>query len=305
MRAVWMEKYGPPEVLVARECEDPIPGPNQAVIDVEIAGVNFGETQLRSGVRKLGKVEPPVILGNEVGGCVRLVGAGVSEALIGQRVVARMGGFGGYAERALVPAEFLIQIPENLDTPSAVALIAQGRTALQLMREARIAVGERILIEAAAGGTGSLLIQLAMQAGAGFVIAAARGAKKLELARALGAQAAVDYSEPNWGDQVNELTNGAGIDVVFESVGGAIGRAAFDLLTPGIGRLIVFGFSSGQAIQLTTHEILMRSVTVTGVGAARAPSAKDMNAFVSEALSLAAVGKLKPTIHRIRGGSAS
>lgn len=308
MRAVWMERYGPPEVLVVKTSDDPQPGPGEVVVDVEVAGVNFGETQLRSGARKLGKAVPPLVLGNEVGGRVRSTGPGIDSKLVGKRFVARMGGFGGYADCVRLPADALIAVPDNLEIASAVALIAQGRTALQVAREAAIAAGERVLVEAAAGGTGSLLVQLALRAGAGLVIGAAGGERKLDAVRTLGVHVAVDYTRPDWGKEVLEATGGAGVDVVFESVGGAIGRTAFDVLAPGRGRCLVFGFSSGEPTTLSMHEILMRSVSIRGIGAARAPSASGLNALVAEALSLAAAGSLKPIIsatYALEGAAAA
>jgi NADPH:quinone reductase len=169
----------------------------------------------------------PTIPGNGVGGVVAEVGDGVDATLVGTRVISSTGGSGGYAERAAVDSAGAIPVPEGVGLPEAVALLADGRTAMALMRAAEMRPGERVLVEAAAGGVGSLLVQLAAGAGA-RVIAAAGGEHKLRVARELGAGEAVDYTAPAWTERV-----GDGVDVVFDGVGGALGRAAFELARPG------------------------------------------------------------------------
>jgi NADPH2:quinone reductase len=121
----------------------------------------------------------------------------------------------------------------------------------------RIGAGERVLVLAAAGGLGSLVVQLAVAAGAGLVVGAARGAQKRELVSSLGASAAVDYSEPDWIESVLDATGGRGLDVVFDGVGGAIGRAAFELLAEGSGRQVVYGYASGTPVQIEAAELVV------------------------------------------------
>lgn len=229
MRAVQLHEYGPPERLEPVELPDPVPGPDEVLIDVELASVTFVETQIRAGRPPSPAMlrELPVVLGNGVGGVVA-----------GRRVVSSLRGSGGYAERVAVPADAPIEVPDGLSMSDAVALLADGRTALMMLRAAEVRPGETVLVEAAAGGVGSLLVQLARNAGA-RVVAAAGGERKLDLARSLGADLAIDYTRGGWGEQIREWARGA-VDVVFDGVGGPIARAAFELLGPG-GRMASFG----------------------------------------------------------------
>jgi NADPH2:quinone reductase len=171
-----------------------------------------------------------MILGNGVGGVVAAVGAGVDGGPVGKRVVAGTGGSGGYAERAAVEAGGLVEVFDGLELDIAVALLADGRTATMLVRAVGLRGGKRVLVEAAAGGVGTLLVQLARAAGA-TVVAAAGGARKLELARDLGAEVVVDYRESDWTQRVRGAVGR--VDVVFDGVDGAIGRSAFELLDRG------------------------------------------------------------------------
>src|SRR5919107_3571523 len=180
MKAVRVREFGPPGVLAAEELPEPRPGEGQAVVDVSVAGVNFIETLTRSGAFAGGADPEPFVPGNEVGGVVSEVGSGADPTLVGRRVVTGTGGQGGYAERVAVGADGLPEVPQEPGTETAVALFAHGRTALGLVREARPVRGEHVLVEAAGGGVGSLLVQLANRAGA-TVIAAAGSARKLEV----------------------------------------------------------------------------------------------------------------------------
>jgi NADPH2:quinone reductase len=157
----------------------------------------------------------------------------------------------------------LFPVPEGLGLPEAAALHTDGSTALGLVEGARVLPGEWVLIEAAGGGVGSLLVQLVRAAGA-RVVGAARGSRKLDLVEELGADVVVDYSEPGWAKQVLEATGGAGPDVVFDGVGGEIGRAAFEVAADG-GRFSVHGASSGQATVIAPAEAQRSGVEVIGI----------------------------------------
>ncbi len=295
MKAVLVRKFGPPEVLVAEELPEPRPGDGQVLVEVAAAGVNFIETTVRTGAFARAANQMPYVPGNEVGGVILEVGPGVDPALAGRRVVTGTGGRGGYAERAVAAADGLVEIPDGLDTETAVALFVHGRTAVGLIRETRPGKGERVLVEAAGGGVGSLLVQLAKRAGA-TVVATAGGERKLELARGLGADVNVDYRDPGWAEAVRREVGEDGLEVVFDSVGGDIGRKAFDLLAGG-GRFAVFGFASGAATGATVGEILGKGVTVIGYGGARPwPYAGYPHEMEAEALREAAAGRLKATI---------
>jgi len=171
MRAVWLTRFGDPSVLVGGEAADPVPGPGQVLVDVAIANITFIETMFRKTGFGPFQGELPMIPGNGVGGVVSALGEGVDPALLGTRVVTSTGGSGGYATRAAVEAASLVPVPDGLDLDAAVALLADGRTALLLCQAATIKPGDRVLVEAAAGGVGTLLVQLAARAGATVVAA--------------------------------------------------------------------------------------------------------------------------------------
>jgi NADPH2:quinone reductase len=253
-------------VLVLEDVPEP---DGEAVVDVALANITFVETQIRAGRPPNPAMAPelPFIPGNGVGGSVD-----------GRRVIASTGGTGAYAERVAVPAASLIDVPDGLDLADAVALLADGRTAMLLMSGADVRAGETVLVEAAAGGVGSLLVQLARNAGA-RVVGAAGGERKLALARELGAEQVVDYTQDGWADDVEP------VDVAFDGVGGDIGRAAFDLVRPG-GRFYPFGMASGAFARLPERD----DVTVVRRGDA------DLLALTRAALAEAAAGRLRPVI---------
>jgi NADPH2:quinone reductase len=287
MRAVWLKQLGGPEVLVAGDAPDPAVSPGQLLIDVAYVSVTFVETQLRAG-RGPFTLDLPVIPGNGVGGTVRQVGDGVDRALLGARVVSSTGGSGAYAEQVVVDASLPYVVPAGLGLDDAVALLADGRTAVMMVEAAAIEAGDTVLVEAAAGGVGSLLVQLARRAGA-TVVAAAGGEQKLDVARSLGADVAVDYRRDDWPEQVRAATGG--VDVVFDGVGGAVGRAAFELLEPG-GRMVTFGLASGAWVDIRDDEARSRRVAVLRAQA----SPEELRGFTERALGLAVIGALRPVI---------
>ncbi len=296
MKAVRVNEFGPPEVLVAEELPEPRAGDGQVVVDIGAIGVNFMETRRRAGAfAGPAGLKPPFVPGNEVGGVVAEVGPGVDATLVGRRVVTGTGGRGGYAKRVAVAAEGLVEIPDGMETETAVALFAHGRTALGLIRETRPTPGECVLVEAAGGGVGSLLVHLLKRAEA-TVVAVAGGERKLDLARSLGADATINYARPGWAETVRRQVGEGGLDIVFDSIGGDIGREAFDLLAGG-GRFAVFGFASGAPTEASVAEVLGRGVTVIGFGGPRLlrrPGyARELE---TEALREASAGRLAPIV---------
>ncbi|HEY1515712.1 MAG TPA: zinc-binding dehydrogenase [Solirubrobacteraceae bacterium] len=293
MQAIVMEQFGPPEVLILRDVADPPCGAGQMVIEVSFSSVTFVETQVRSGRAPHVSMLPrlPAVPGNGVAGVVVAVGAGLGNDVIGTRVVSTTRGTGGYAQLVSVPANGIIPIPDEVALADAAALLADGRTALGLLDRAMIEPGATVLVEAAAGGVGSLLVQLAKRAGA-FVVAAAGDERKLELARSLGADVAADYRRSSWTNEVVSAMNGAKLDVVFDGVGGSIGREAFELLGPG-GRLCVFGMASGSFTDVSEHELTSRGITQPR---GSRPSTEEMSKLTARALAGAAAGTLRPVI---------
>jgi NADPH2:quinone reductase len=284
LRAVLLSEFGPPDVLVPTDAPEPAPGTGQVVIDVAFANITFVETQFRATGFGPFKPELPLIPGNGVGGTVASAGAGADPAWIGKRVVSSTGGSGGYAERAAVDAAGLFEVPDGLGLDSAVALLADGRTAAMLVAAAAVRSGDRVLVEAAAGGVGTLLVQLARAAGA-EVVAAAGGARKLAVARDVGASVAIDYGAPGWTESVGA------VDVVFDGVGGATGRSAFELLGRG-GRMLSFGLATGEWAGVPEEAAAARGVTLVRAQA----TPEQMRGFTETVLAEAAAGRLRPVI---------
>ncbi|MGC3858718.1 zinc-binding dehydrogenase [Micromonospora chersina] len=288
MRAVWLREFGGPKVLVPGPAPDPAPGPGQVLIEVAHANITFVETMFRATGFGPFAATLPVIPGNGVGGTITEVGPGVDPALVGRRVVSATGGSGGYAERVVVDQGTPIPVPDGLPLDSAVALLADGRTALMLARAAALRPGERVLVEAAAGGVGGLLTQIATTAGA-RVVAAAGGPRKVALLRGRGLDPVVDYREPDWTDRVRAAVGG--LDVVFDGVGGPLARAAFDLLDRG-GRMLSFGLASGAWADLPEEEAAARGVNLVRAGG----TPDELRALTEQALAEGAAGRLRPLI---------
>lgn len=294
MRAIVMKAFGPPDVLEVADLREPVPGPGQVTIDVAYASVTFIETQVRAGRSPFGNPPLPRVPGNGVGGKIVATGPGVDPSLLGKSVVATTGGTGGYAERALARVSDIVPLPRGVDTRDAVALLADGRTALMLFKQAEVKPGERVLIEAAAGGVGSLLVQLVVNAGA-FVVGASGSMRKADLIGSLGAHY-VDYSLPDWIEAARAILAQQGgapsLDVVFDGVGGPIGTAASTLLRPG-GRLSVYGVASGSDTTISETQ------SIRVIGLSSAPSASETVSLIKEVLDLAATGKIRPVIGQI------
>jgi NADPH:quinone reductase len=298
VHAVVMRAFGPPQVLELSEVRDLTPGAGEVVIDVEFASVTFVETQVRAGRPPNPRMLPrlPAILGNGVGGTVRAAGTGIDGvdrgALLGRRVIVSLSGTGGYAERAIVAAERLTDVPEGAALRDATALLADGRTAVGLARRAGLHAGDTVVVEAAAGGVGSLLVQLARNAGA-RVVALVGAERKLAVARDLGVDLAVSYATPDWASRVHDLTRG--VDVVFDGVGGDIGLAAFGLLRPG-GRFVPFGMASGAFAPVSPELAGERQVTVL---AGTPPTPDEMKELTRAALAEAVAGRLRPLVGQV------
>jgi NADPH2:quinone reductase len=293
MRAVVLREFGPPGNLELENVPDPVAAPGEVVVAVELASVTFVETQVRAGRPPNPAMAPelPVVLGNGVGGTVAAVGDGVDRSMLGRRVVTTTGGRGGYAERVAVAATALVDVPRSFALADAVALLADGRTAMGLVDAAGVRAGDTVLVEAAAGGVGSLLVQLARRAGA-VVVAAAGGPRKVQQAQELGADHAVDYTQPGWTDRVRTAVGA--VDVVFDGVGGEVGTAAFGLVRAGgRGRFVPYGMASGSFSALDDKELNTREITVVRF----APrDLEEMNALTARALDAAAAGDLRPVV---------
>ncbi|MFH9297848.1 zinc-binding dehydrogenase [Streptomyces sp. NPDC017520] len=307
MHAVRLHAFGPAENLVYESTEDPAPGPGQVRIAVAAAGVHLLDTALREGER--GPYPAPVALptvpGREVAGTVETVGEGVDADWLGKRVVAHIGmAPGGYAELTVTEADRLHEIPEGLDAAGAVAMIGTGRTALGILGSTPLGPDSVVVVTAAAGGIGILVVQYARNAGA-TVIALAGGPAKVARATAEGAGLALDYTRPDWPRRAREHLEAAGLraTVVYDSVGGTTARAAVDLLGPG-GRHVVYGWSGeglhdGGPLTFTDEELAARGITSGSVlGPGMIERGGGLRALETRALAEAAAGRLRPAVQR-------
>ncbi|HEX5619410.1 MAG TPA: zinc-binding dehydrogenase [Solirubrobacteraceae bacterium] len=301
MKAIVLREFGPAANLRYEEADDPSPAAGQVRIAVAAAGVHLIDTIIRRGVNHGPYPQPqlPAIPGREVAGVVDAVGPGVDEQWLGRRVVAHLGAASaGYAELAVRETDALHALPEGLPPDVAVAMIGTGRTTMAILEVAQIDPDDTVLVTAAAGGIGSLLVQAARAAGA-RVIGAAGGPEKVAHVRALGADLAVDYTEAGWGEAVGEVT------VALDGVGGELGRGALDRLGPG-GRLIVFGGASGAPIQFDVGDLYRRGLTVSAaIGPRILTRPGGLRELEERALAAAADGTLTPTLHHFRLADAA
>lgn len=294
MRIVQVHQFGSPEVLTVEEGAEPQAGAGQVVIKVEAAGVAFGDTLVRSGKYPF---PLPYVPGFEVGGRIIQVGPDGDQSLMGKLVVAQTPhNSGGYAEQAVVDASSVFHVPAGLSVEQAVGVSLSGQTAVTLLKAMDIQAGQTILITAAAGSLGSQMLQLARTFGAGTVIGAARGRQKLDLISQLGADAAIDYSEDDWVEQVRKATGGKGADVVLDAVGGTVGHQAFEATAKGSGRLGVYGFSSGSWAKIETRELATQAISVISPIDIAFSKPQEMHANADFALAEAAAGRLKAII---------
>src|SRR6478672_6410646 len=238
VRAIRIDEWGGPEVLRhVTDAPEPVPGPDEVLVRVMRAGVNFADTHA-SGNQYVAKYELPLTPGAEVAGTLE----------DGTRVVALTGGAGGYAELAAVRREFVVPIPDGVSDGAALAVLLQGLTAWHLYRTAgRVASGETVVVVSGAGGVGSLAVQLGRGMGAGRVIATASSESKRQLVLDLGADAALDTTALT-SDALREANDGRDVDVVLEMAGGEVFDACFDALAP-LGRLVAYGISSREQNQ--------------------------------------------------------
>ncbi|WP_345239195.1 quinone oxidoreductase [Pontibacillus salipaludis] len=262
MKVVQFENYGGPEVLEIKDLNNPSPSIGEVLLKVEAIGVNYADTARREGAYVV-PTPLPFIPGAEVAGVVEEIGEGVSNVQKGDRVVTLIEK-GGYAEYAVANAQTLIPIPEGVTPETAVALPLQGLTAYHILKTmGRLEEGETVLVHAAAGGVGSLAVQLAKTFGAGKVIATASTEEKLELAKSLGADAIVNYTEDNWREKVIEANDGKGVDVALEMAGGEIFHETVKCMRS-FGRVVVYGVASGNPAQMYPSGLMNRNLSVVG-----------------------------------------
>ncbi|MGK9168057.1 zinc-binding dehydrogenase [Inquilinus limosus] len=294
MKAVQFSRFGGPEVLEIIDLPIPQPGPGEVLVRVRAAGVNYFETLLR---RNLYAVTPelPMVPGVEVAGEVEAMGEGGDVALIGARVAVPMFAtgrpFGGYADYVVVDAASTVPLPKGLSFEDAAALLVQGLSALHLVRRSPPR-GRTVLVTAAAGGVGSLLLQLARRAGAEQVIAAAGGRAKLDVARSLGADLGVDYGEPGWAARVRDASGGTGADIVYDTVGGAVTRACLEALAPR-GELVFGALGRFELGAAELEGMILQNQSLKGFALLPLLTPEGLRTDLAGLFDLAATGALK------------
>lgn len=259
MKAIQMSQYGGPEVLQMREVQIGKPNAGQALIRIEVAGVNFIDVYQRRGTYP---VKLPYIPGLEASGIVEAIGEGVTNVKPGDRV-AYVHEPGSYAEQDLVKAEILIPLPSELSFEQGAAFPLQGMTAHYLIHEfRRIKANDTVLIHAAAGGMGLLLVQWAKHLGA-RVIGTTSSEEKARIAKEAGADEVILYTQQNFATEVKRLTNGHGADLIIDGVGkttfgGNLEAAALR------GNIVIFGAASGPADPISPNILMGHSLTLSG-----------------------------------------
>jgi NADPH:quinone reductase len=292
MHAVVLHEFGPAQNLRYEAVPDPVSGPGEVRVLVMAAGVHQIETAMRQGL-EIGPPLPelPAIFGGEVAGVVDSVGPGVDPAWIGAKVVTAHGRPGGYTELAVAEVSSLHRIPAGLVYEAAVTMVMTGTTTIGLLDIAELTSDDVVLVTSAAGGIGRLVVQFARHLGA-TVIGAAGGPAKAAAVRALGADIAVDYNQPDWASTLRDALGARGVTVVLDGVEGDKGRTAFGLLAEG-GRYITIGAASREEFRPHEAELKERGVTFTDALALLLES-QDEAADQSRALAAAADGSLVP-----------
>lgn len=300
MRQVQFSRFGGPEVLEIIEKPTPTPDGNQVLVSVRAIGVNFAETLMREN-RYAVTPELPAIPGTEVAGIVERVGNKVEGLTVGTRVAVPLFATGvlggGYSDYVVVEAGLVVQLPDSLSFEAATALMIQGLTALYLAKEIE-PKGKTVLVNAAAGGVGSLLVQYAKRAGARTVIAAASSADKLKFAESLGADVKVNYTKSNWIDETRAATDGVGPDIIYESVGGDVTKSCLTLLAPN-GKLVIYGALNIQSFHFGVPELvalIFKNQSLTGFALPSLLTPEKLKVGLIELFDLAVRGELRVTV---------
>jgi NADPH:quinone reductase len=284
MKAIQLREFGGADAFEYVDLDDPTPGEGEVLVEVARSGVNFADTHSTRN-DYLAEQELPLVPGAEIAG----------RTPDGRRVVALVGN-GGYAEKVAVPESSLIPLPDEVDDEVGAAALLQGLTAMALVkRSARIEAGETLLVEAAAGGTGTLAVQIAKAAGA-RVIGMASSAEKRELVEGLGADATVDSQSSDLRAAILEANEGRKVDAVLHMSGGTNFDAEFAALAP-LGRLVVFGNASREAREVNTGALLQSSRAVVGFWLVHVLARRDLAVpLIGELLGSLASGALRVTV---------
>jgi NADPH2:quinone reductase len=295
VKAVVIEKFGGPEAMKLVDVPVPEPGPAEVRVKVEAVGLNYSDIMIRQGMY-IDKMPLPYGLGREFAGTVDKAGEGVKNLQPGQRVAGTTFG-GALAEYVTAPASNLSPVPPGMTAEQGASILIQGITAVHCLDDcAQLKSGETVLIHAAAGGVGTLAVQIALARGA-RVIGTASNAEKCTLIDKLGAKA-VDYTKGDWVAEVKAATNGKGADVILESVGGSVFTRSFHEALAIFGRMVVYGVASGEIESISNREILQSNKTIVGyyLGSYFPKYQDRAGAAAMKLVQLIGQGKVQPVI---------
>ncbi len=297
MRALVCQQLGTTDNLVIEQHPDPQAGPGEVLVQVHAAGINFPDILVIKGLYQV-KIEPPFIPGNEAAGVVAAVGEGVNRYKTGDRVIIMPEG-SAFAELCAVPEKRVIPMPAGLDFEQAAGFtITYGTSYHALKQSAGLKAGETILVLGAAGGVGITAVECAKAMGA-RVIAAASSEDKLDFARSAGADELINYSKDSLLDVCKALTNGKGVDVVYDPVGGQMAQQALRSLA-WHGRYLVIGFASGDIPEFPANIALLKEASIIGVWwgtwLAKHPAESQQN--MQELFAMIADGGIRPRATR-------
>ena len=298
MRAILCKDWGDPATLTLGEAPSPEPGPGEVSVRLRAAGVNFADIVLVRGQYQE-KPQLPFSPGLEGAGEILALGAGVTGVAVGDRVMV-VPGLGAFAEEVVVPAGEVLPIPEGMDFTTAAAFaVAYGTSYLALTVRGALQAGETLLVLGAAGGVGLAAVECGKALGA-TVIAAASSPGKLALAKAHGADYGINYADDDLRAAVRKLTDGRGVDVVYDPVGGDASKAALRSLAWS-GRLLVIGFAAGEVPQIPANYLLVKNISAIGVywGAYKTREPETYRATFDGLAKWYAAGKLQPHVSQI------
>jgi NADPH2:quinone reductase len=279
MRALVCKAYGSPDDLVVEEHDDPVAAPGEIVVDIRAAGLNFPDVLVIGGQYQV-QTPPPFIPGHEAAGIVSAIGEGVDGLGLGDRVMFSTPGGGAFAEKCAINASLAVPMPDTLNFAQGGGfMITYGTSYHALKQRANLREGETVLVLGASGGVGIAAVEIARAMGA-RVIAAASGDEKLEFAVSAGADETINYSETSLRDELKQLTEGAGVNVVYDPVGGELAQQALRSLAWN-GRYLVIGFTSGEIPAFPANLVLLKAANIIGVywgdWATREPGAQRQN----------------------------
>jgi NADPH2:quinone reductase len=298
MKAIRCNAYGPPSSLVLEEVSDLKPKAKEVLVEVKACGLNFPDTLIIQGLYQF-KPELPFTPGSDVAGIIKEVGEGVKHLKLGQEVFGFVP-YGALAEEVLVPANSCFPKPPQMDFPTAASfLMAYGTSFHALKDRAKLSEGETLLVLGASGGVGLAAVELGKLMGA-KVIAAASTDEKLALCKEYGADETINYSSQDLKATIKELTEGKGVDVVYDPVGGMYSEAAFRGIARN-GRYLVVGFAAGDIPKIPLNLPLLKEASIVGVfwGAFAMKNPKANMENTMTLMHWHAEGKLKPHIHAI------